>query len=277
MASPPEQQPPKRSRGQRQSPPPEQQSSSAPQPAPKRSRGQRQSPSPVQQPTPTPSPPAVVPGGGSLCQRCGTQNALAAHYCMNCGNSLPSASGPPIQTTQPLSSSPLQHPQSPARKSCRESILYPLLVAIISSILTLAFTLGVQWFLGPQDESTIIQLMDQEARIATTHTGSLADIYDAQATVIDAGCQTPGQGVVWSGLAQITDRYNHLGQFTSLQHSGPQISWEPNNRWATKAYVSATTIGGLASGPIHGNERWTFDKINGRWFITSFTYNFCQP
>ena len=246
------------------------------QPPPKRGR-QRQSPPSEQQPTPLPSPPAVVPGGGSLCQRCGTQNALAAHFCMNCGNSLPSAVGPLIQTTQPIPSSPPQQPQPPARenfwKNFQQSLFYPLLVAI----LTLAFTLGVQWFLGPQDESTIIKLMDQEAQIARTHTGSLTSIYDAQATVIDAGCQTPGQGVVWSGLAQITDRYNNLSQFTSLEHASPQISWEPNNRWATKAYVSATTIGGLASGPIHGNERWTFAKINGRWLITSFTYNFCQP
>src|SRR5439155_22367032 len=113
---------------QRQSPPPEQQPSSAP---PKRSR-QRQSPPPVQQPTPPPSSPAIVLGGGSLCQRCGTQNALAAHFCMNCGNSLSSAAGPPIQTTQPIPSAPPpQQPQSPARKDFRTTFLYPLLVAIL--------------------------------------------------------------------------------------------------------------------------------------------------
>ena len=181
----------------------------------------------------------------------------------------PRPSPPSVQQPTPLQ----QQQKSSAWKSFRDSIFYPLLVAI----LTLAFTLSVQWFLEPRDESKIIQLMDQEAQIARTHTGSPADIYDAQATIIDAGCQTPGQGVVWSGLAQITDRYSHLGQFTSLEHSDPHISWEPDNLWATKAYVSATTIGAMASGPIHGNERWIFDKIDGQWLITSFTYNFCQP
>lgn len=250
-------------------------SKTAPQPNQQRPSSQTQ---PGQQPSaPQPALPLSVPvitlGGESPCQRCGTQIAPTAHFCMNCGNSLPASAGPPPQSTQPIPLSPPLQPQSFPRKDFRTSLFYPLLVAI----LTFAFTLGVQWILGPQDESTIIQLMDQEVQIATTHTGSLASIYDAQATVIDAGCQTPGQGVVWSGLTRITDRYNNLGRFTSLEHADPHISWEPNNRWATKAYVSATTIGGTASGPIHGNERWTFAKINGQWLITSFTYNFCQP
>lgn len=201
-------------------------------------------------------------------------------------------SGLPTQTTQPTQPSPpasstpsglptqptplppsQQQSQSDQGKDFRLSIFYPLLVAILSLVLTL----GVQWILGPHDESTIIHLMDQEVQIATTHTGSLASIYNAQAAVMDAGCQTPGQGVVWSGLTQITDRYSNLGRFTSLEHSDPHISWEPNNLLATKAYVLATTIGGTASGPVHGNEHWTFAKINGQWLITSFTYNFCSP
>jgi zinc-ribbon domain len=250
---------------------------------------------PAPQPTPLPSAPVITPGGGSLCQRCGTQNAPGAHFCMNCANPLPSPADPPTQTPPVQNQEICEEKEVPGRtpaerrgvltsflsflkkwvlgKDFRTFLFYPLFVAI----LTFAFTLGVQSILGPQDESTIIQLMDQEAQIAMTHTGSPASIYDARATVIDAGCQTSSQGVVWSGLAQITDRYNNLGRFTSLEHADPHISWEPDSRWATKAYVSATTIGAMASGPIHGNERWTFAKINDQWLITSFTYNFCQP
>ncbi|SRR5258708_22184351 len=183
----------------------------------------------------------------------------------------------PVQSSLPAQSLQAGAPRPISRwKRIRKFLRRPLVVSII----TLILTLGFQWVLGPPSDATVTQLMDQESQIATEHSVEpLTSIYDAQAVITDAGCLTPGQGTVWPGLTQIGDRYSNLGQFTTLQHSDPHISWVPNNFLAMKAYASAITIGGLVSppGPIRGHEQWIFAKINGQWLITSFTYNLCLP
>ena len=208
---------------------------------------------------------------GKLCQSCGTLKAPAANFCMNCGTS--------------LSGQPLSAHQRQLTKKLRKWLKHPLTVAIITFILTLT----VQWLLGPPSDSTVTALMTQEIQASMTHDlGLVARIYDAHAVIMDAGCQSPSQGHAWSGLADITARYDTLPQFASLDHADPHISWAPNNRSAMKAYASATTIGALGAGvntssqPIRGHEQWNFANtsgqwLNGQWLITSFTYNLCLP
>lgn len=191
--------------------------------------------------------------------------------------SLPQQQPQPRQQTLPVQQPPSVRQRQLAKRLSKWS-KHPVIVVIITLILTLT----VQWILGPPSDSTVTALMAQEVQAGKTHDVRLvASIYDEHAVVMDAGCQSPDQGTVWSGLPRITARYLELPQFASLDHADPHVSWVLNNRFATKAYASATTIGAIASStgnqPIRGHELWVFAKINGQWLITSFIYNLCMP
>jgi len=168
-----------------------------------------------------------------------------------------------------------------------EWLKHPLIIAVISVFLTLIVQqvlLQLSQPPGPPPLRTVTTLMDQEAQAAMTHdTERVGSIYDGHAVIMDAGCQTPNQGTVWSGLPAIATRYRALPQFASLNHTDPHVSWVPNDASATVAYVSATTIGALvtstggSSQPLLGHEQWVFAKVHGQWVITVFTYNLCLP
>jgi hypothetical protein len=188
---------------------------------------------------------------------------------------------------EPDAPAPAKRLRRPVLQAFFEWLKHPLIIAVISIFLTLI----VQQVLvqltqppGPPTTQTVTALMNQETQAAMAHdTALVGAIYDANAVVMDAGCQTPNQGTVWSGLAAIMTRYRVLPQFASLNHTDPQVSWIQNNASATVAYVSATTIGALANAGggsgqlLLGHEQWVFAKVHGQWVITVFTYNLCLP
>jgi hypothetical protein len=133
---------------------------------------------------------------------------------------------------------------------------------------------------GHLNDSIVTNLMDQDVNAAKSHdVGSLPQIYAYNAVVVDAGCQSSSPSSVWSGLPQITARYEGLPPFTLLAHVNVHVSWIPDNSSATQATATADTSGiALVNGSsisLRGHELWTFAKIDGQWRITSFTYNLC--
>ena len=199
------------------------------------------------------------------------------------------ASGPPTQLMPPLP--PPQSLTSPSPPSVmkpkeRAKLLgHPLTVALITIIIGTLTTLALQW---APSEITLRQIMDQETQIAKGQNGvSLESIYDPQAVVTDSGCSSHTQGTVWAGLQQIRARYSSLSsqfQFPSLEHFDPHFTWQPNSLWATRADVSASTVGTMLSRTdgtsqiLGGYERWTFTKTDtGQWLIISFTFDLCLP
>lgn len=82
--------------------------------------------------------------------------------------------------------------------------------------------------------------------------------------------------------AQILQRYQQLEAFSWLRHSDAEVSFTPDNAYATSATATAQTAGFIKPSPtlpagmeIHGNERWTFIQVNGKWLISSYIYNVC--
>jgi zinc-ribbon domain len=234
--------------------------------------------SPGQQPPSAPQPPPKR--RRQRCQSCGTQNAPAAHFCMQCGTSL---SGQP----QPVQQPPSVRPPSKVPKWLQKTLEWVVklqLVGVIVGLLPMSIMSFYHYFTGPPPDSIITTLMAQEVQAATTHDlDLLTSIYDPRATVVDTACLSPSQSQVWSGLTNITSRYSTLLPFASLEHAKPSVVWVPDDSSATTAYASATTIGVLAATagngpqPIRGHEQWAFTKSKGQWLITLFAYNFCLP
>jgi len=127
--------------------------------------------------------------------------------------------------------------------------------------------------------------MNEEAAAAKARDGTaVGRIYARNAVVTDAGCQSPGTSHSWTGLARIEARYRVLPRFSSIQHVNARVLWEPDDSRAVRADVTAETVGVIA--PLNssqkpqfivGDELWTFALANGKWDITSFTYNLCRP
>lgn len=151
----------------------------------------------------------------------------------------------------------------------------------------IGFVLPLSWHLviDPPSASAVFGLMNSEVQAAVTRdTGAAGRLYAPDATVTDAGCQTQGATTTWRGPSEISRRYRDLPSFDSLHHVGARVSWDPPNRWASRAEATADTIGVIAGGDtsprsqsIIGHERWAFVKTNDRWVVQSFTYNLCMP
>ena len=166
---------------------------------------------------------------------------------------------------------------------------HPVLVALLGAIAAAVIGLAVPqlWSLwtGPPPANAVIDVMNQETMAGMTRDpGVIGHIYAPDATVTDAGCQTPGASNTWRGAEEIATRYGGLPAIESLHHVDVSVRWEPANRWASRAEVAADTIGVLAptgtppkSQSIAGHERWILFKSGDRWLIQSFTYNLCLP
>jgi len=156
-----------------------------------------------------------------------------------------------------------------------------LVGAIVGAFLAFIFPVISHALNASPPDSTVIRLMDQDVLAALHHDGELASqMYSSSAVVIDAGCQSPDSGTVFTGREQIKQRYNTLPHFASLAHVNIHVTWIPNDKSATQATATADTVGALMSSaggpiPIRGHEQWTFALISGQWLITSFTYNLC--
>jgi len=161
----------------------------------------------------------------------------------------------------------------------------PLVLVILGAAIPIAYSLIHHSLTAPPGIGTVTRLMNEESRAAKAHDVNVASrIYARGAVVTDAGCQTPGASHSWVGRAEIKARYRALPTFLSLHHVNARVFWDPDNRQATTADVTADTIGVLgpsagsqARQPIAGHELWTFALFDGRWLVTSFTYNLCLP
>lgn len=135
----------------------------------------------------------------------------------------------------------------------------------------------------PPSPSAVTSLMSKEATDAETHnTAAALSLYASTAFVKDAACLTHGSSTTWRGLKAIKARYKGLPAFSALQHKFPQVQFMPPDSLARTARATAQTVGILAPSAtsplpqyVRGNELWTFALINGKWLITSFTYNVC--
>jgi len=134
---------------------------------------------------------------------------------------------------------------------------------------------------GPPSASVVTVLMTEEAAASLEHRPADAvRLYVPTAFVRDDACGKPNQSTTWYGQAQILQRYQQLGAFKWLQHQNAEVSFTPDNAQAASATATAQTAGFLepsstlpAGLELHGNERWTFIRVNGKWLISSFIYN----
>lgn len=137
----------------------------------------------------------------------------------------------------------------------------------------------------PPPPSVVTVLMTEEGAATTTRNLAIVGrIYAPGAFVRDAACRSPGHSVTWRGLVQIRARYRALASFAFLRHEFPRVHFIPDNSRAVRATATAQTAGRIrpsrtspAGRYMRGGEVWTFARISGRWLVTSFTYDVCNP
>jgi ketosteroid isomerase-like protein len=122
------------------------------------------------------------------------------------------------------------------------------------------------------DEEAVYQLLNAEAEgVVSQDIDRLMEIWAEDGVVTDAN-HTPdnlADDRVWSGIAAIRERYvDEIFPSApgSVTHPDVELSVEGNSATA----ISTTTIG-IDHAP--SGDRWTFEKRDGRWVITSLTFN----
>ena len=127
------------------------------------------------------------------------------------------------------------------------------------------------------EERPIREIIEKEANL--TLEGKIDEVvllYHEEAFVRDAAGGNTDQEIFWNGINRVAERYRDLPEFTYLKHDAIEIAVSSDR---TYARAIADTIGTYKVNgtevKISSNqgEKWTFEKINGNWKITSFTYN----
>lgn len=122
------------------------------------------------------------------------------------------------------------------------------------------------------DEEAIMQLLDAEAEgVVSQDIDRLMEIWHQDGVVTDANHtpDDPSDDRVWRGIAAIRERYvNEI--FPSAPGSATHPDAEVIIEGATAEALTTTTIG-MDHAP--GGDKWTFAKTDGRWLITSLTFN----
>ena len=122
------------------------------------------------------------------------------------------------------------------------------------------------------DEEAVAQLLNAEAEsVVSQDIDRLMEIWHEDGVITDANHtpDNPSDDRVWSGLADIRERYvNEIfpSAPSSATHPDAELTIEGN----TATAITTTTIG-IDHAP--GGDRWTFSKTDGRWLITSLTFN----
>jgi ketosteroid isomerase-like protein len=122
------------------------------------------------------------------------------------------------------------------------------------------------------DEEAIRQLLGAEAEgIVSQDIDRLMEIWDQDGVVTDANHtpDNPDDDRVWDGLAAIRERYvNEIfpSAPSSVTHPDVELTIEGD----TATALTTSTIG-IDHAPA--GDRWTFAKVDGRWLITSLTFN----
>ncbi len=122
------------------------------------------------------------------------------------------------------------------------------------------------------DEEAIMQLLGAEAEgVVSQDIDRLMEIWDQDGVVTDAKHtpDNPADDRVWDGIASIRERYiNEIfpSAPSSVTHPDVELTIEGD----TAAALTTSTIG-IDHAPA--GDRWTFAKVDGRWSITSLTFN----
>jgi len=122
------------------------------------------------------------------------------------------------------------------------------------------------------DEDAVLQLLAAEGEgIVEQDIERLMEIWAEEGVIVDAR-HTPdygGDDLTWRGEDAIRQRY------VTLVFPGNPAVAAPSDAQVTlsgdTAEVSSTTHIGSEVAP--GGDRWTFERRDGQWFITSLTYN----
>lgn len=126
-------------------------------------------------------------------------------------------------------------------------------------------------------EKQVREIVNQEATLVLQ--GKIEEavsLYAEDAYIRDAAGGDTGLEIWWKGQQEIADRYSKLPQFKYLKHDAIEITISSDKKYAR---AIADTIGEYVidgkNVRISSNrgERWTLEKVDGRWKITSFTYN----
>ncbi len=153
-----------------------------------------------------------------------------------------------------------------------EEIVVAVIIAVLVSGLLLPWIEQVM-----SEEPNIRGIIDREANLVLDgKIDELVLLFDEEAFVRDAAGGSTEQEIIWDGKNRIAERYRNLPEFIYLKHDAIEIAVSSDR---TYARVIADTIGiykvNGTEVKISSNqgEKWTFEKINGKWKITSFTYN----
>ncbi len=156
------------------------------------------------------------------------------------------------------------------------SLTVAIMVGVVSAIVACSSTARPTTIIDPprvtrtpvpaSDDEAIRQLINAEGEaVVQQDIDRLAGIWDSEGIVIDA---TPTGGKSWRGWEAIRDRYMNIvfpSNLTVVEHPNIQITITGNGALAT----SDTRIG---TTDLKQNDRWSFQKINGEWKITSLTF-----
>lgn len=125
-------------------------------------------------------------------------------------------------------------------------------------------------------EEAIRQLVVLEGRgLVSQDIEGLMGLWAADAVVTDAKHtpDDPTDDARWEGRDAIRERYVVLVFPGNPQTAGDPhvaITVDGEDEGATATAIGTTTIGSEVS---PGGDRWTFVKRDGRWWISSLTYN----
>ncbi len=121
------------------------------------------------------------------------------------------------------------------------------------------------------DEEAIHHLLNAEAEgVVNQDIDLLMSLWTPEGVVTDAN-HTPDDAsddLVWEGAEAIKERYLVIFQSFPTQAAHPDVEMSISG---DSAEATTTTTIGVDMYPK--GDHWTFAKIDGRWYITSLTFN----
>lgn len=121
------------------------------------------------------------------------------------------------------------------------------------------------------DEEAILQLLAAEAEgVVQQDIDRLMDLWAPDGVVTDANHtpDDPSDDLVWKGAEAIKERYLVIFQSFPTQAAHPDVELTISG---DTAKATTTTTIGVDMAPK--GDKWTFAKIEGRWYITGLTFN----
>jgi ketosteroid isomerase-like protein len=121
------------------------------------------------------------------------------------------------------------------------------------------------------DEEAIHHLLNAEAEgVLNQDIDLLMNLWAPDGVVTDANHtpDDPSDDLVWEGAEAIKERYLVIFQSFPTQAAHPDVEMSISG---DSAEATTTTTIGVDMYPK--GDKWTFAKVEGRWYITSLTFN----